>query len=48
MAYGTKSVRIKPEEEQQVDDDEQDETIALERGQNLFEIHIKKASTGFV
>ena len=44
MAYGTRQYRIQPGE---AEDDESDieavdETIRLERGQNLFEIHVTR------
>ncbi|XP_019629312.1 PREDICTED: protein fantom-like [Branchiostoma belcheri] len=43
VAYGTKQYKLKPtEEEEEEDVEEIDETVHLERGENLFEIHIIK------
>ncbi len=46
VAYGTKQYRIRPEVEadEGSDVEDYDETIHLERGQNLFEIHVKNVS----
>ncbi|XP_007945283.1 protein fantom [Orycteropus afer afer] len=43
IAYGTKQYKFKPEITPDDSVDEFDETIHLERGENLFEIHISKA-----
>ena len=49
VAYGTRQYRIQPgdhEEEDDLSDVEPiDETLKLERGQNLFEIHIKRVTS---
>ncbi|XP_078607512.1 protein fantom-like isoform X3 [Branchiostoma floridae x Branchiostoma japonicum] len=43
VAYGTKQYKLKPtEEEEEEEVEEIDETVHLERGENLFEIHIIK------
>ncbi|XP_075392710.1 protein fantom isoform X2 [Tenrec ecaudatus] len=42
IAYGTKQYKFKPEIMPDDSVDEFDETIHLERGENLFEIHINK------
>ncbi|XP_069495678.1 protein fantom isoform X2 [Ambystoma mexicanum] len=42
IAYGTKQYKFKPEVMPGDDAEEIDETIHLERGENLFEIHIAK------
>ncbi|XP_030045035.1 protein fantom-like, partial [Microcaecilia unicolor] len=42
IAYGTKQYKFKPEITADDHVDEFDETIHLERGENLFEIHISK------
>ncbi|EPY80129.1 retinitis pigmentosa GTPase regulator interacting protein 1-like protein [Camelus ferus] len=42
IAYGTKQYKFKPEIMPDDSVDEIDETIHLERGENLFEIHISK------
>ncbi|XP_051024488.1 protein fantom [Acomys russatus] len=44
IAYGTKQYKFKPEIMPDDSVDEFDETIHLERGENLFEIHISKVS----
>ncbi|WAR12637.1 FTM-like protein, partial [Mya arenaria] len=45
VAYGTKQYKIMPPADDMDEDVEQfDETIHLERGQNLFEIHVTKAT----
>ncbi|XP_040838635.1 protein fantom isoform X1 [Ochotona curzoniae] len=44
IAYGTKQYRFKPEIMPDDSVDEFDETIHLERGENLFEIHINKVT----
>uniref|UniRef100_H2ZMG8 C2 domain-containing protein n=1 Tax=Ciona savignyi TaxID=51511 RepID=H2ZMG8_CIOSA len=43
VAYGTKQFKFQPEKDDVIGDD-LDETVHLERGENLFEIHITKAS----
>ncbi|XP_069072418.1 protein fantom isoform X1 [Pleurodeles waltl] len=42
IAYGTKQYKFKPEIMPEDDVEEIDETLHLERGDNLFEIHISK------
>uniref|UniRef100_UPI00398F5A52 protein fantom isoform X3 n=1 Tax=Pristiophorus japonicus TaxID=55135 RepID=UPI00398F5A52 len=42
IAYGTKQFKFKPEITVNDEADEFDETVHLERGENLFEIHISK------
>lgn len=42
IAYGTKQYKFRPEIETSDATDEFDETAHLERGENLFEIHISK------
>ncbi|XP_067905559.1 protein fantom isoform X1 [Heterodontus francisci] len=42
IAYGTKQFKFKPERTTDDEADEFDETVHLERGENLFEIHISK------
>ncbi|KAL3860281.1 hypothetical protein ACJMK2_010423 [Sinanodonta woodiana] len=42
VAYGTKQYKIQPPIEEDEGMEEFDETIHLERGQNLFEIHVHK------
>lgn len=44
IAYGTKQYKFKPEITPDDSVDEFDETIHLERGENLFEIHINKVT----
>lgn len=44
IAYGTKQYKFKPEIMPDDSVDEFDETIHLERGENLFEIHINKVT----
>ncbi|XP_073912087.1 protein fantom isoform X2 [Castor canadensis] len=44
IAYGTKQYKFKPEIMPDDSVDEFDETIHLERGENLFEIHISKVT----
>uniref|UniRef100_A0A2K6F3H4 RPGRIP1 like n=1 Tax=Propithecus coquereli TaxID=379532 RepID=A0A2K6F3H4_PROCO len=44
IAYGTKQYKFKPEIMPEDSVDEFDETIHLERGENLFEIHINKVT----
>nr|XP_030688806.1 protein fantom isoform X2 [Globicephala melas] len=44
IAYGTKQYKFKPEITPDDSVDEFDETIQLERGENLFEIHINKVT----
>ncbi|XP_006863582.1 PREDICTED: protein fantom [Chrysochloris asiatica] len=44
IAYGTKQYKFKPEVMPDDSVDEFDETIHLERGENLFEIHINKVT----
>nr|XP_031536449.1 protein fantom isoform X2 [Vicugna pacos] len=44
IAYGTKQYKFKPEIMPDDSVDEIDETIHLERGENLFEIHISKVT----
>ncbi|XP_010628018.1 protein fantom isoform X2 [Fukomys damarensis] len=44
IAYGTKQYKFKPEIMPDDSVDEFDETIHLERGENLFEIHIDKVT----
>ncbi|XP_046328975.2 protein fantom-like isoform X4 [Haliotis rufescens] len=44
VAYGTRQYKIMPPTEDEDSTIEFDETIHLERGQNLFEIHINKVS----
>ncbi|XP_012588674.1 PREDICTED: protein fantom [Condylura cristata] len=44
IAYGTKQYKFKPEIMPDDSVDEFDETIHLERGENLFEIHISKVN----
>ncbi|XP_062968072.1 protein fantom [Cynocephalus volans] len=44
IAYGTKQYKFKPEIMPDDSVDEFDETIHIERGENLFEIHINKVS----
>ncbi|XP_016076539.1 PREDICTED: protein fantom [Miniopterus natalensis] len=44
IAYGTKQYKFKPEILPDDSVDEFDETIHLERGENLFEIHINKVT----
>ncbi|XP_027475448.1 protein fantom isoform X4 [Zalophus californianus] len=44
IAYGTKQYKFKPEITPDDSIDEFDETIHLERGENLFEIHINKVT----
>ncbi|XP_057568734.1 protein fantom isoform X2 [Hippopotamus amphibius kiboko] len=44
IAYGTKQYKFKPEIMPDDSVDEFDETIRLERGENLFEIHINKVT----
>lgn len=44
IAYGTKQYKFKPEIMPDDSVDEFDETIHLERGENLFEIHINKVA----
>lgn len=44
IAYGTKQYKFKPEIMPDDSVDEFDETIHLERGENLFEIHIGKVT----
>ncbi|XP_023443592.2 protein fantom isoform X2 [Dasypus novemcinctus] len=44
IAYGTKQYKFKPEIMPDDTVDEFDETIHLERGENLFEIHISKVT----
>ncbi|XP_064640394.1 protein fantom-like isoform X3 [Lineus longissimus] len=42
IAYGTRQYRITEDDDAMSDTEEFDETVHLERGQNLFEIHINK------
>nr|XP_021561307.1 protein fantom [Neomonachus schauinslandi] len=44
IAYGTKQYKFKPEITPDDSVDEFDETVHLERGENLFEIHINKVT----
>ncbi|XP_046539959.1 protein fantom isoform X1 [Equus quagga] len=44
IAYGTKQYKFKPEIMPDDSVDEFDETVHLERGENLFEIHINKVT----
>ncbi|XP_041047714.1 protein fantom isoform X3 [Carcharodon carcharias] len=44
IAYGTKQFKFKPEITTDDQADEFDETVHLERGENLFEIHISKVT----
>ncbi|XP_077868086.1 protein fantom-like [Saccoglossus kowalevskii] len=44
IAYGTKQVKLKDFVEHDDEYEEIDETLKLERGQNVFEIHIQKIS----
>ncbi|KAK3603408.1 hypothetical protein CHS0354_009388 [Potamilus streckersoni] len=44
VAYGTKQYKIQPPIEEEEGMEEFDETIHLERGQNLFEIHVHKVT----
>ncbi|XP_044112068.1 protein fantom isoform X1 [Neovison vison] len=44
IAYGTKQYKFKPEITPDDSIDEFDETLHLERGENLFEIHINKVT----
>ena len=44
VAYGTRQYRTRADEEEAEDSDVEDldETLRLERGQNLIEIHVKR------
>ncbi|GCB60116.1 hypothetical protein scyTo_0006814, partial [Scyliorhinus torazame] len=44
IAYGTKQFKFKPEITTDDEADEFDETVHLERGENIFEIHISKVT----
>lgn len=44
IAYGTKQFKFKPESTTDDETDELDVTVHLERGENLFEIHISKVN----
>lgn len=44
IAYGTKQFKFKPESTADDETDELDVTVHLERGENLFEIHISKVN----
>ena len=48
MAYGTRQYKVTTTDEGDdvgSDVEEMEETVHLERGQNLFEIHVKKVRT---
>nr|KAG5707913.1 hypothetical protein BaRGS_031644 [Batillaria attramentaria] len=44
VAYGTRQYRIQPPDDEVESSMDFDETIQLERGQNLFEVHIQKVN----